>query len=204
MKDSRIFAPFLVRAALGLVLCIVVAPAAAAQQADEPAADARPGRRGRAPRQPADRSGRRRRKNAVSGERVAKAAFLPSLSISSGTSRSSTERLDPVTNSIVSSGVSSYSAGLSSSIDLFTGGRRGAEIDRARSQHLAAKASLVERRFAVVLARQAAPTTTCYRADAGPRRRRARAARRRRPRGRRAWPRSGAGRSPTCFELSSN
>lgn len=90
--------------------------------------------------------------NAESSVRVARAQFLPSLSVSTGTSRSSTARLDPITNSITSSGASSYSAGISTSVDLYTGGRRGAEIDRTHSQHRAAEASLVERRFNVVLA----------------------------------------------------
>ncbi|MGH7465871.1 MAG: TolC family protein, partial [Longimicrobiales bacterium] len=43
----------------------------------------------------------------------------------------------------------SYNAGLSSSIDLFTGGRRGAELTQARAQTSASEASLVEQRYAV-------------------------------------------------------
>jgi outer membrane protein TolC len=44
-----------------------------------------------------------------------------------------------------------YSAGLSSSLDLFTGGRRGAETNRARADAAAADAGLIQQRFAVVL-----------------------------------------------------
>jgi outer membrane protein TolC len=84
-----------------------------------------------------------------SAERTAVGAFLPSLSFSSGASLSSTQRFDPNTNTVLSGSSDSYSAGLSSSIDLFTGGRRGAELSRSRSQTAASEAALIEQRYAV-------------------------------------------------------
>jgi outer membrane protein len=86
---------------------------------------------------------------AESAERTALGAFLPNLSFSSGASLSSTQRFDSNTNTVVSGSSDSYSAGLSSSIDLFTGGRRGADVARTRSQTAASEAALVEQRFAV-------------------------------------------------------
>src|SRR5688572_33223736 len=47
-----------------------------------------------------------------SGERVAFGAFLPSLSLNTGASLSSTERFNPTTNTTVSGSSDSYSAGL--------------------------------------------------------------------------------------------
>ena len=76
-------------------------------------------------------------------------SFLPNLNISSGAALSSTQRFDSNTNTVVSGSSDSYNAGLSSSIDLFTGGRRGADLARTRSQTAASEAALVEQRFAV-------------------------------------------------------
>src|SRR5918996_4990349 len=55
---------------------------------------------------------------AESAERTALGAFLPSLSFSSGAALSSTQRFDSNTNTVVSGSADSYSAGLSSSIEL--------------------------------------------------------------------------------------
>lgn len=82
-------------------------------------------------------------------ERSAFGSYLPSLNISSGASLASTERFDPTLGTTVSGSSDSYSAGLSSNIDLFTGGRRGAESARARAQTDVSEASLVEQRYAV-------------------------------------------------------
>ncbi|HEX6559732.1 MAG TPA: TolC family protein, partial [Longimicrobiales bacterium] len=89
---------------------------------------------------------------AGSAERVAWGAFLPSLSLTSGASLSSTERFNPTTNTTVTGSSDSYSAGLSSSLDIFTGGRRGAEMKRANAATDLAEATLTERKFAVTLA----------------------------------------------------
>ncbi len=86
-----------------------------------------------------------------SGERVQLGAFLPSLSLSSGASLSSTERFNPQTNTTVSGSSDSYSAGLSASVDVFTAGRRGAQLRQARANTDAAQAAVIEQRFAVAL-----------------------------------------------------
>jgi outer membrane protein len=86
------------------------------------------------------------------GTRQAYANFLPTLSISSGASLSSSERFDPSTNLRVSGQSDSYSAGLSSSMDLFSGGRNVAAVRSAQASVDAAEAGLVTRRFAVAVA----------------------------------------------------
>ncbi len=80
------------------------------------------------------------------------ASFLPSLSVSTGASVSASERFNPQTNTVVSSPSSdNYNARFNSSLDIFTGGRRGAELRSARADARAAEAGLVEQRFAVTL-----------------------------------------------------
>ena len=91
-------------------------------------------------------------RTAESAERSAIGAFLPSLSLSSGASLSSTERFNPTTNTTVSGSSDSYSAGLNSSVALFTAGRRGAELRRTRAQTSSAEATLTLQRFNVTLA----------------------------------------------------
>lgn len=89
---------------------------------------------------------------AASGERTAFGSFLPSLSLSSGASLSSTERFDSNLGTTVTGSSDSYSAGLSTGMDVFTAGRRGAQLRQARAQLDAAEASFVEQRFNVTLA----------------------------------------------------
>lgn len=86
-----------------------------------------------------------------SSERVQIGAFLPSLSFSSGASLASSERFNPQTNTTVTGSNDSYSAGLSASMDIFTAGRRGAQLRQARANTDAAQAAVIEQRFAVVL-----------------------------------------------------
>lgn len=88
-------------------------------------------------------------RTAGASELSAYGAFLPNLNISSGAALSSTQRFDPNTNTNVTGSNDSYNAGISSSIDLFTGGRRGAELTQARAETSASEASLVEQRFGV-------------------------------------------------------
>lgn len=91
-------------------------------------------------------------RNAESSERSAWGSYLPSLSFSSGGSRRSSEIFNPTTNTMTKSDASvGYNAGLSSSIDLFTGGRRGADMDRARADAVTADAGLIQQRFTVAL-----------------------------------------------------
>ncbi len=84
-------------------------------------------------------------------EKTAFGAFLPSLSASSGMGLNSSNRYNPQTQTTVTGSSQSYNAGLSSSYDLFTGGRRGAELRRARANTASAEASLVVARFSVIL-----------------------------------------------------
>lgn len=83
--------------------------------------------------------------------RQAYASFLPGLSLSTGASLSSSERFDPTTGLQLSGQSDSYNAGLSASMDLFSGGRNLAAVRSARATVLAAEATLVTRRFAVAL-----------------------------------------------------
>jgi len=90
--------------------------------------------------------------NAGANERSALGSYLPSLSFSTGGSRRSSEIFNPTTNTMVRSDASvGYNAGLNSSIDLFTGGRRGAEMERARADLTAADAGLVQQKYSVIL-----------------------------------------------------
>ena len=85
------------------------------------------------------------------GTRQAYASFLPSLSVSTGASLSSSERFDPTTGLQVTGQSDSYSAGLSASMDVFSGGRNLAAVRSARATVAAAEATVVTRRFAVAL-----------------------------------------------------
>ena len=88
---------------------------------------------------------------AQSAERVAMGGYLPSLSMTTNYGMASTDRLNPETNTLVSGSADSYRAGLNAGIDVYTGGRRGAENRRADAVTDAAQATLIERRFAVIL-----------------------------------------------------
>ncbi|HEU4799516.1 MAG TPA: TolC family protein [Gemmatimonadales bacterium] len=77
-------------------------------------------------------------------------AWLPSLTFSSSMNQSYSgvpARVDPNTGLQVGSSSGSVNARLSSSVDLFTGFRRGAESRAARADRDAADASLVDTRF---------------------------------------------------------
>ncbi len=76
------------------------------------------------------------------------ASMLPTLSASSGATLSSSERFDPETGLRVSGQSDSYSAGLSSRLDLFAGGRNLAAVRSARASEDAAAASLITQEFA--------------------------------------------------------
>lgn len=88
--------------------------------------------------------------------RTAKGAFLPNLNATSsyGPSYSAgPARTNPVTGELVSgdSKVTSVSTGLSSSIDLFTGFRRGSDLKSAHATEDAAFAGLVDAKFQIAL-----------------------------------------------------
>jgi outer membrane protein len=86
---------------------------------------------------------------ATTAERSAIGAFLPNLNVSSGATLASTSRFDPSLGTTIQGSRDSYSAGISSSLELFTGGRRGADLARSRAQTDVAEAALVEQRYAV-------------------------------------------------------
>lgn len=89
--------------------------------------------------------------NAQSAERLAFGSYIPSLSVTTNYGLASADRLNPETNTIVSGSSDSYRAGLNAGIDVFTGGRRGAENRRANAATDAAEAGLIERTYAVTL-----------------------------------------------------
>lgn len=84
--------------------------------------------------------------------RTSVGSFIPSLSASSSTSRGSSTRFDPNLNRNVTGNSESYSMGLSTNFQLFTGFRRGAELDRSNSELGAAEARYDDQRFQVTLA----------------------------------------------------
>ncbi|MHB1193287.1 MAG: TolC family protein [Longimicrobiales bacterium] len=84
-------------------------------------------------------------------QRQAWGAFLPSLSTSSGASLRSTQRFDQATDRIVEGSSDSYSAGLSSSITLFDGGRMFANLSGAGADYRAAEARRENQRAQVSL-----------------------------------------------------
>lgn len=93
-----------------------------------------------------------------SGERVAYGEFMPQLTFNSAAFQSSEQSLALVTPTtttvpgpIVSYPVQSYSAGLAASFDIFTGGRRPADIAAARANTRSADANLLQQHFAVAL-----------------------------------------------------
>jgi outer membrane protein len=90
-------------------------------------------------------------RSAYLGTRQAYANFLPTLSVSSGSSLSSSERYDPTTNLRVSGQSNNYSAGISTGMDLFSGGRNVAGVRSAHASAEAADANLLARRFAVAV-----------------------------------------------------
>ena len=84
---------------------------------------------------------------ARSGGRVANGAYLPTLSANSTALRS--DVLTSTQPGAVSG--NSYSAGLSSSLEVFTGGRRVADLQRARADVQAAEATDVSQRYQTTL-----------------------------------------------------
>ncbi|MDB4883246.1 MAG: outer rane efflux protein [Gemmatimonadetes bacterium] len=89
---------------------------------------------------------------ARSGVRVSNGAYLPSLAVSTAALRSNVLSAGSVPASgATSSGTDAYSAGLSSSLELFTGGRRDADRTRAKFELTAATASDRSQQFVVTL-----------------------------------------------------
>lgn len=90
------------------------------------------------------------------GERSAFGAWLPSASLSAGGSLNSAHRFNPQTDTLVSGSSTSMNAGLSASWEVFTGGRRLAEMRQARAETESASADLeAQRAQAAFLAERA-------------------------------------------------
>ena len=89
--------------------------------------------------------------NAGTTRRRAWGSFLPNVSMSSGSSLSSSQRFDQNTQRIVTGSSTSYSAGLSASYQLFQGGRKFHEMERSASAYREAEARLQTQRFSVLL-----------------------------------------------------
>ena len=89
--------------------------------------------------------------NAGTTRRRAWGSFLPNLSMSSGSSLSSSQRFDQNTQRIVTGSSTSYSAGVSASYQIFQGGRKFHEMDRSASAYREAEARLQTQRFSVLL-----------------------------------------------------
>ncbi|HEX9109447.1 MAG TPA: TolC family protein [Longimicrobiales bacterium] len=104
-------------------------------------------------------------RNAVAGERAAKGAFLPSLSLSTGAAWTGNGVLNGATGAAGSTGASgaggvptdatrvagvrdSYTAGLSASMDVFDGGKRTADLAKSRAVSAQADASLLAQQYA--------------------------------------------------------
>ena len=136
--------------AAGTALCLG-SPAAAQQPGAEPTVTRDQAVARALERSPAMAQASQQVENAEVGRRTAYGAFLPTLSASSGASLRSSERFDPTTDRIVSGSNDSYNASLSAGYDLFTGGRRFAELDRSRADLSAAEARREDQRFQVKL-----------------------------------------------------
>lgn len=95
--------------------------------------------------------------NAGSGRRRAFGSFLPNVSVSSGASLNSSSRFDPNTQRVVEGSSDSYNAGVSANYQIFQGGRKYHELDRAASAQLEAEARLQSQQYAVAL-----QTTTLF------------------------------------------
>jgi outer membrane protein TolC len=96
-------------------------------------------------------------RTAAAQRRNAWGNFLPSVSASSSASEFFSEgasRVDPITGQLTSGNSTnrSVSTSLSASVDLFTGFRRGAELQAAKAGQTQADASLVDTRFQQALA----------------------------------------------------
>ena len=96
-------------------------------------------------------------RTAAAQRRNAWGAFLPSLTAGSSASEFFSEgaaRVDPITGQLTSGNNTnrSVSTSLSASVDLFTGFRRGAELQAAKAGQVQADASLVDTRFQQALA----------------------------------------------------
>lgn len=91
-------------------------------------------------------------RTAASAVRLAYGAFVPSLSVSMNQTQQSGQRFDALRNQVVSvTQPWSYSTGISSSLELFDGGRRFADLHARRADEDAAEANEITQRFSIAL-----------------------------------------------------
>jgi len=91
-------------------------------------------------------------RDAAAARRVALGAYLPSLSlISSAGWSDQTLGTAGLTPGLASTSANTYGAGLVGALDVFTGGRRGAERSYSEAISQAADAGLVQQRYATIL-----------------------------------------------------
>ena len=97
-------------------------------------------------------------RSAAAGERAAVGAFLPSVSVSTGASLAGNGLIGRTTTGLPADATvvapqttTSYSAGLSASMDVFDGGKRSADLARARAQSAQADAGLLQQQNVAVL-----------------------------------------------------
>lgn len=88
---------------------------------------------------------------AAASRREAVGNWLPSLSVSSSMSTSSSERFDPTTQRTVTGNSTAASAGMSTSLELFDGFRRFAQSRAAGASQASADAALTNQEFQVTL-----------------------------------------------------
>ena len=88
-------------------------------------------------------------RSAAAARRSAWGAYLPRPSLTGTGSVSSSTRFNPQTNLPSTGSSNSVQAGAAVTWDLFTGGRRGAEQDRARAQSTVASSTLVQQERSV-------------------------------------------------------
>ena len=86
---------------------------------------------------------------ARAAERSALGAYFPTLSLSTGSSLAGNQQR--AQGGITSQTNDSYSAGLSTGVDLYTGGRRAAQGRQAKAQSTVAEATVTEQQYAVAL-----------------------------------------------------
>jgi outer membrane protein len=101
---------------------------------------------------PAAVQARGQSRTTASAVRSALGSFLPSLSASMNQNKQSGQRFDALRNQVVTVEQPwSYSTGLSSSLELFDGGRRFADLRARRADVDAAEANEVSQRFTIAL-----------------------------------------------------
>ena len=90
-------------------------------------------------------------RDAAAARRVALGAYLPSLSLTSSAGWSDQGSATVTPGLTQTSALSSYGAGLAAALDVFTGGRRGAQRSQAEWISQAADAGLVLQRYGTIL-----------------------------------------------------